>query len=95
MGLALLSKHKMLSLMLMQILTLMLLLILHLILVDFKVHVNINISHDANLGARSSLFCPNTAANRSCDADINKSTSIYTSMDASSADAVQLRKIQL
>ena len=61
--------------------------ILLLILVDFETHVNISVSHDANLGARSSLFITNTAANRNCDADINRNTSIYTSMD------VPLRKL--
>ena len=56
----------MLSLLLMLILTLILLLIL----VDFETHVNISVSHDANLGARSSLFITNTTANGNCDADI-------------------------
>ena len=72
MGLARASYHKMLSLLLMFILTLILLLIL----VDFKTHVTISVSHDANLGARSSLFIANTTANRNCDADINRNTSI-------------------
>ena len=78
----------MLSLVLMLILTLILLLIL----VDFKTHVNINISHDANRGARSSLFITNTTANRNCDTDINRNTSIYTSMDAASTNSIQLTK---
>ena len=34
-----------------------------LILVGFKIHGNINVSLDANLGARSSLFITNTTAN--------------------------------
>ena len=76
----------MFSILLMLILTLILLLIL----VDFKTHVNISVSHDANLGARSSLFIPNTTANRICDADINRNTSIYTSMDVSNTKAIQL-----
>ena len=62
---------------------LILTLILLLILVDFKTHVSISVSHDANLGARSSLFITNTTANRNCAAGINKNTSIYTSMDVS------------
>ena len=69
---------------------LILTLILLLILVDFKTHVNISVSHDANLGARSSLFITNTTANRNCDADINRNTSIYTSMDVSNTKAIQL-----
>ena len=76
----------MLSLLLMLILTLILLLIL----VDFKTHVNSSVSHDANLGARSSLFITNTTANRNCDADINRNTSIHTSMDVSHTKAIQL-----
>ena len=67
---------------------LILTLILLLILVDFKTHVNISVSHDANLGARFSLFI--TTANRNCDADINRNTSIYTSMDVSNTKAIQL-----
>ena len=59
---------------------LVLTLILLLILADFKTHVNISVSHDANLGARSSLFITNTTANRKCDADTNRNTSIYTSL---------------
>ena len=78
----------MLSLMSMLILTLILLLIL----VDFKFHGNINISLDANLGARSSLFTTNTTANGNCDTDICTNTSIYTSMDASTTNAMQLTK---
>ena len=69
---------------------LILTLILLLILVDFETHVNISVSHDANLGARSSLFIANTSANRNCDADINRNTSIYTSMDVSNTKAIQL-----
>ena len=71
---------------------LILTLILLLILVDFTIHGNINISLDANLGARSSLFNTNTAANGNCDADISRNTSIYTSMDASSTNAIQLTR---
>ena len=56
----------------------------------FKIHGNINISLDANLGARSSLSITNTPANGSCDTDISRNTSIYTSMDASSTNAIQL-----
>ena len=56
---------------------LILTLILLLILVDYKAHVNISVSHDANLGARFSLFIFNTTANRNCDADINRNTSIF------------------
>ena len=59
---------------------LILTLILLLILADFEIHVNISVSHDANLGARSSLFITNTTANRNCYADINRNTSIYASM---------------
>ena len=69
----------MLSLMLMLIPTLMLLIIL----VDSKIQVNINISRDANLGVRSSLFIANTTADRNCDTDSNRNTSIYTSMEVS------------
>ena len=58
--------------MLMLVLTLTLLLIL----VDFKIHGNINISLDANLGARSSLLVPNTTENGDCDTDISRNTSI-------------------
>ena len=43
---------------------LILTLILLSISVDFKTHVNISVSHDANLGARFSLFITNTTANR-------------------------------
>ena len=71
---------------------LILTLILLLILVGLKTHVNISVSHDANLGARSSLFITNTTANRNCDADINRNTSIYTSMDVSNTKAIQLTK---
>ena len=78
----------MLSLMLMRILTLILLLIL----VGFKIHGNINISLDANLGARSSFIVTNTTANGNCDTDISRNASIYTSMDASSTNAIQLTK---
>ena len=78
----------MLSLLLMLILKLILLLTL----VDFKIHVNIRVSHDANLGARSSLFITNTTENRNCDADINRNTSIYTSMDVCNTKAIQLTK---
>ena len=78
----------MLSLLLM--LMLILTLILLLILADFKTHVDISVSHDANLGARSSLFITNTTATRNCDADINRKTSIYTSMDVSNTKAIQL-----
>ena len=67
-------------------------LILLLILVDFTIHGNINVSLDANLGARSSLFITNTTANGNCDTDISRNTSIYTSMDASSTNAKQLAK---
>ena len=73
--------------MLMQIFTLILLLIL----VDFKIHGNINISLDANLGARSSLFVSNTA-NWNCDTGMSRKASICTSMDASSTNAMQLTK---
>ena len=76
------------SLMLMPVLTLILLLIL----VDFKFHGNICISLDANLGALSSLFTTNTIANGNCDTDISTNTSIYTSMDACSTNAIQLTK---
>ena len=71
---------------------LILTLILLLILVDFKTHVNISVSHDANLGARFSLLATNTTANRNCDADINRNTSICTSMDVSNSNtkAIQL-----
>ena len=69
---------------------LILTLILLLILVDFKTHANIGVSHDANLGARSSLFITNTTAHRNCDADINGNISIYTSMDVSHTKAIQL-----
>ena len=65
---------------------------LPLILVDFNIHVNINVSHGANLGARSSLFITNTTANRNCDTDINRNTSIYTSMAVSNTKAIQLKK---
>ena len=82
------KRDKMLSLMLMLILTLILLLIL----VDLKIHGNINISLDANLGARSSLFITNTTANGNCDTDISRNTSICTSMDASSTNSIQLTK---
>ena len=68
-------------------LTLILTLILLLIFVDFKIHVNMTISHDANLGARFSFFS-NTTANGTCDADINRISSMYTSMDASSTNAI-------
>ena len=39
-----------------------------------------------------SLFITNTTANRNCDADINRNTSIYTSMDVSNSTtkAIQL-----
>ena len=50
------------------LLKLILTLILLLILVDLKTHVDISVSHDANLGARFSLFITNTTANRNCDA---------------------------
>ena len=53
----------------------------------FKTHVHISVSHDAYLGARSSLFITNTTANRNCDADINRNTGIYTSMDVSNTKA--------
>ena len=69
---------------------LILTLILLLILVDFKTHVNISVSHDANLGARFSFFVANATANGNCDADIKRNTSIYTSMDASNTKAIQL-----
>ena len=69
---------------------LILTLILLLILVHVKTHVNISVSHDANLGARFSLFITNTTATRNCDPDINRNTSIYTSMDVSSTKAIQL-----
>ena len=69
---------------------LILTLILLLILVDFKTHVNISVIHDANLGARFSLSITNTTANRNCDADINRNTSIYTSTDVSNTEAIQL-----
>ena len=62
-----------------------LILILLLILVDFKTHVNISVSHDAYLGARFSLFII-----EKCDADINRNTSIYTSMDVSNTKAIRL-----
>ena len=65
-------------------------LILLLILVDFKTHANISVSQDANLGARFPLFITNTTANRNCDADINRNTSIYTSMDVSNTKTIQL-----
>ena len=48
---------------------LILTLILLLILFDLKIHVNIRVSHDANLGARSSLFITSTTASRNCDVD--------------------------
>ena len=48
----------------------------------------ISISLDANLGARSSLFIMNTTANRNCDTDISRNSSIYISMDASSTNAI-------
>ena len=74
-------------------LVLILTLIVQLILVAFEIHVKIYINrHDANLGARSSVFITNTTANRNCDADINRTTSIYTSMDASTTNAIQLAK---
>ena len=85
-GFATLIVTQMLSLMLVLMLTLILLLML----VDCKIHGNINISHDANLGARSSFFIANTTANRNCDADINRNASIYTSMDASSTNEIQV-----
>ena len=69
---------------------LILTLILLFILVDFKTHVNISVSQDANLGAHFPLFITNTTANRNCDADINRNTSIYTSMDVSNTKAIQL-----
>ena len=69
---------------------LILTLILLLILVDFKTHVNGSVGHDANLGARSSLSITNTTANRNCDADVNRNTGIYTSMDVSDTKAIQL-----
>ena len=72
------------------LLMLVLTLILLLILVDCKTHVNISVTHDANLGARSSLFITNTTANRNCDADICRNSSIYTSMDVSNTKAIQL-----
>ena len=81
----------MLSLMFMLFFTLILLLIL----VDFIIHANINISLDAYLGAPSSLFSTNTTANGNCDTDISRNTSIYTSIDVSSTNAIQLTKIQL
>ena len=37
-----------------------------------------------------SLLITNTTANRNCDADIDRNTSIYTSMDASNTKAIQL-----
>ena len=37
-----------------------------------------------------SLFITNTIANRNCDADVNRHTSIYTTMDASSTNAIQV-----
>ena len=36
------------------------------------------------------LFYTNTTANRNCDADINRNTSICTSMDVSDTKAIQL-----
>ena len=76
------------TLMFLLVLTLLLLLIL----VDFKIHGNIDISLDANLGAPSSLLITNTTANGNCDTDISRNTSIYTGMDASSTNATQLTK---
>ena len=71
---------------------LILTLILLLILVDFTIHGKISISLDANLGARSSLVIAHTTANGNCDTDISRNISIYTSMDASSTNAIQLTK---
>ena len=51
-----------------------------------------NVSLDANLGARSSLFITNTTANGNCDVDISRNTRIHTSMHASSTNAIQLTK---
>ena len=74
------------------LLTLILTLILLLIFVVFEIHGNINISLDADLGAGSSRFITNTTANGNCDTDISRNTSIYTRMDASSTNAIQLTK---
>ena len=38
------------------------------------------------------LLFTNTTANRNCDADISRNIGIYTSMDASSTNAMQLTK---
>ena len=73
-------------------LVLILTLIMLLILVDFYIPVNMNIRHDANLGARSSRFITNTTSNTNCDTDISRNTSIYTSMDVSNTNAIQLTK---
>ena len=54
--------------------------------------LTLNVSHDANLGARSSVFITDTTANRNCDTDINRNTCIYTSMDVSNTRAIQLTK---
>ena len=81
----------MLSLTLMLILTLRLLLIL----VDFKLHGNITISLDANLGARSSLFITNTTANGNCDAGISRNTSHLHKYGCLKYECYTANKIQL